>query len=578
LKAQGTVVELNFTKIQMNSSTMHLSDGYKTDHRRQYPVETRLVYSNWTPRKSRLEGVDKVVFFGLQGFIKKYLIEDFNNNFFDKPRAQVVSAYARRINNYLGENRVGVKHIEALHDLGYLPICIKALPEGTRSPIRVPQLTIVNTHDDFFWLVNYLETLISCELWGPSTSATIAYSYREIFTKWALKTGAPLDFIQFQGHDFSMRGMFGVEAAKLSGAGHLTSFVGTDTIPAIDYLEEYYNADSDKELVGCSIAATEHAVMCVGTGFYIQQKDLSWEKYGEAEFEVFKRLLTEVYPTGRLSVVSDTWNLWTVLTDYIPRLKDIILARDGKLVIRPDSGDPVDIMCGKEIPDFVDYTAAAQYFKNNVNGNRIFKVGGVYSKVVVHAGSDFRMEDYKITPVDKGVVEILWDIFGGTVTDKGFKMLDPHVGAIYGDSITRERAKQICARLYAKGFASSNVVFGIGSYTYQYNTRDTLGFAMKATYAEAEVPKPKFAGDDNVETIEIEIFKDPITDDGTKKSLRGLICIVENDSTGGITAIDQCSWEEEEKGLLEEVFLDGELVRETTLAEVRNRLWSQQQA
>ena len=481
----------------MNS--LLLTDGYKVDHRRQYPEQTTLVYSNWTPRKSRISGVNKVVLFGLQYFIKKYIIEDFNCNFFSKPKEEVVKEYSRRINNYLGPNAVGTAHIEALHDLGYIPMVIKALPEGTSVPIRVPMFTMYNTIPDFFWLTNYFETLVSTTIWMPCTSATIAKQYRLILDQYAKETSSQQEFVDWQGHDFSMRGMAGLEAAQMSAAGHLLSFTGTDTIPAIDFLEQYYNANSDAELIGGSVAATEHSVMCMGTNL--------------GEQETFKRLITEVYPGGVVSIVSDTWDLWKVLTEYLPNLKEEVLNRDGKVVIRPDSGDPADIICG------------------NPNG--------------------------KTEVEQKGVVTLLWETFGGTTNDKGFKELDAHIGAIYGDSITVERATDICERLKKKGFASTNVVLGIGSYTYQYNTRDTFGFAMKATYGE-------------VDGVGREIYKDPITDDGTKKSAKGLIKIEQQE--GDYVLIDQVSWEEEKTGALQEVFKDGKLVKEFSLKEIRDRI------
>ena len=475
------------------------TDGYKVDHRRQYPEGTTLVYSNWTPRKSRIEGVEEVVFFGLQYFIKKYMIEDFNTNFFNQPKDEICKRYSRRINNYLGPNQVGIEHIEALHDLGYLPMVIKALPEGSQVPMRVPMVTMYNTKPEFFWLTNYFETILSTTLWMPCNSATIAKEYRNILDNYAQETSSIPEFVDWQGHDFSMRGMAGLEAALMSAAGHLLSFTGTDTIPSIDFLEDYYNANSDNELVGGSVAATEHSVMCMGTNL--------------GEQETFKRLITEVYPNGIVSIVSDTWDLWKVLTEYLPNLKNEVLSRDGKVVIRPDSGDPVDIICG------------------NPNGNS--------------------------TEEKKGVIELLWDIFGGTINDKGYKELDSHIGAIYGDSITLDRAAQICERLKKKGFASTNVVLGIGSFTYQYNTRDTFGFAMKATYGEVN-------GEGR------EIYKDPITDDGTKKSAKGLIKIEKQN--GSYQLIDQVSWEEEQQGELKEIFRDGELIVDDTLAEIRKRV------
>ena len=304
-------------------NTMNLSDGYKVDHRKQYPTGTELVYSNWTPRKSRIAGVDKVVFFGLQYFIKKYLQEEFDNNFFQKPKAEVVKKYRRRISAYLGPDAITYDHIEALHDLGYMPVEIKAVPEGMLVPMRMPMFTMKNTLPEFFWVTNFLETILSCIIWMPCTSATMSLQYRKILDRYADKTGGDKAFVDWQAHDFSFRGMAGLEAAMMSGAGHLLNFTGTDTIPAIDFLEEYYGADSDKELVGGSVPATEHSVMCMGME--------------DSEIETFRRLINEVYKTGIVSIVSDTWDFWKVITIYLQELKDEILARDGKVVIRPDS-------------------------------------------------------------------------------------------------------------------------------------------------------------------------------------------------------------------------------------------------
>lgn len=476
-----------------------LTDGYKVDHRRQYPDQTTLVYSNWTPRKSRIEGINEIVFFGLQYFIKKYILEDFQTHFFNQPKAVVSQKYARRINTYLGENQVGIAHIEALHDLGYIPMVFKALPEGALVPIRVPMFTMYNTKPEFFWLTNYFETLLSAVVWMPCTSATIAHQYRKVLDAFAMETSSIPEFVDWQGHDFSMRGMAGIEAAVISGMGHLLSFKGTDTIPAIDALETYYNANAETELIGGSVAATEHSVMCMGTT--------------EGEFDTFKRLICEVYPKGIVSIVSDTWDLWKVLTDYLPRLQSEIISREGKVVVRPDSGDPILIICG------------------NPNG--------------------------KTEQERKGVVELLWDVFGGSVNAKGYKELIPQIGAIYGDSITVERAKAIGEKLKEKGFASTNVVLGIGSYTYQYNTRDTFGFAMKATYGE-------------VNHDGREIFKDPITDDGTKKSAKGLLKIEK--VNGQYQVKDQVTWEEEQQGELQEIFRDGQLLVDHSLSAIRERL------
>ena len=488
-------------------------DYYKADHRRQYPEGTEYVYSNFTPRSDHLASTvlndfdHKVVVWGVQGFLKWFLINTWNREFFDKPKAEVCAAYKRRMDNALGPNMVDTKHIEELHDHGYLPLRIKALPEGSRCPIGVPMLTIRNTEPRFFWLVNYLETVLSTELWKPMTVATIAREYRRLFDLYAERTGGDPMFTAVQGHDFSCRGMSGIGDGAAASSGHLLSFIGTDTVASIDYVEEYYNANSDEGPIGVSVPATEHSVMCAGTEV--------------GEFDTIKRLVTELYPTGIISIVSDSWDFWKLLTEYAPALKKEIMARHpnalglNKVVFRPDSGDPVKIIVGD--PD-------AEWG----------------------------------TPEYKGAVQCLWEAFSGTITEKGYRKLDEHVGLIYGDSITIKRARQILAGLERKGFSSDNVVFGIGSYTYQFLTRDTFGWAMKATWVQ-------------VSEEEREIFKDPKTGDGRKKSARGLLNVYHNGSEYILR--DRVNKELEHSGDLKTVFHNGELHNEQRFEDVRARLY-----
>jgi nicotinamide phosphoribosyltransferase len=391
-----------------------LIDGYKVGHREQYPEGTQLVFSNSTARESRMAGVDKMVVFGLQYFIKDVLIDLWNKNFFQQPKQVVCKQYHRLISKYLFTD-VTVKHIEDLHDLGYLPLAIMSLPEGTKVPMRLAHTVFYNTKKEFFWLTNFFETIYSAQTWDMNTAATIAYHYREVFNKYADETVGNRDFVPWQGHDFSFRGRPNWQSAMASGAGHLLSFYGTDTIPALWFLEEYYNADVTKEIIGGSVPATEHSVMCVGTGY----NDITLKDQAESELDVFRRLITEVYPSGVVSIVSDTWDFWRVITDYTVTLKSEILARNGKVVFRPDSGDPVKIICG-------DPNAP------------------------------------KDSPAYKGAIECLWEVFGGAITEKGYKLLDGHVGLIYGDSITLARQVAILEGLKRKGFASFNVVLGIG--------------------------------------------------------------------------------------------------------------------
>lgn len=485
----------------MNYFAPLMKDSYKTFHKFAYKPGVTHVYSNFTNRHGKLsniKGNEEVVFVGLQYFVKEVLIDRWNTTFFKVPKQVAVNEYSRVVDAMLGKH-VDTKHIEDLWDLGYLPLEIKAVDEGTLVPYGVPSLTVVNTVSGFGWLTNMIETVLSAEIWGICTSATTAFAYRQQFEK----TPIAKEMIPFMGHDFEFRGCFGTQAAAMSGFGHLCSFVGSDTIPAALFAEKYYNAQIDKEFVFCSVDATEHSVAC---------------SYGaEGEFEYLEHLITNVTPKGIISIVSDTWDFWKLVTEYVPVLKETIMNREGTVVIRPDSGDPVKIVCG-------DPDAQTEHEK-------------------------------------KGLIECLWETFGGIEVEwngKQYKLLDSHIGAIYGDSITLERQKQIHEQLMVKGFVPS-VVLGIGSFTYQYVTRDTHGSAVKATDVQF--------GEGNHQPI----FKDPKTD-SKKKSAKGLLCVVEKD--GKLVLLDDVTPEQEKQGLLTTVFKDGVLVKETSLQQIRDKLKS----
>jgi nicotinamide phosphoribosyltransferase len=571
------------------------TDFYKTGHAPMFPMKTKRVYSNWTPRSIKYAGTKKVTVIGIQALILKRFIKEFNDTFFSMDEDKAVRKYKRRMDNAMGPGVINPRYIRELHKLGYLPLHVKALPEGVEVSPKIPVMTMVNTLDDFYWLTNYLETITSGELWLPMTSASTARQYRRILTRYAELTGTPAEFVNVQGHDFSCRGMY-PEAAAASGFGHLCSFWGTDTISAIDFAEDWYFADSDKEMIGCSVPATEHSVMCMGG-----QED---------EIETFRRLIND-YPVGIISIVSDTWDFWKVMTEMAPALKEEIRARKairtetlievpesigdpefyakrngattykfngrffkdsieitedealgaivvpGKTVFRPDSGCPVKILTGYKV-----FTAEMQercrdkdlYSIEQYAQNYGFEAIEFGNKTLVVGDLNTELQECEV----KGAVEVLWDGFGGTLTETGHKQLQ-EVGLIYGDSITLERAEQILERLHQKGFASGNVVLGIGSFTYQYVTRDTYGFAMKATWGRV--------GDEAR-----EIMKDPKTDDGTKKSNKGLLRVELED--GEYVVYDQQTEEQEKQGELKTVFLDGVLTRKTTLADIRARIQS----
>ena len=495
-------------------NSLYLSDGYKVGHKAMLADGTTRLYGTWIPRSTKHapKGVTKIVSFGQQ-MTWKWLHDEFQENFFDLKWSEA-SKFVKDMSLYLGMEYDG-KHFEELHKLQYLPIRAKALPEGIETNPNIPHMTFINTVDGFAWLTLYLETIVSSLAWKPSTSATIAKLYRRQAEEWVMKTDPErMWLVDWMCHDFSARGLDPM-SQYLIGLGHATSFKGSDTLPVIPASRYFYGVGEDEMPIG-SVNASEHSVsttkiFTVGE----QQMIADW---------------LQVFPKGILSIVSDTFDLWKLITEYLPANKEAIMARDGKLVIRPDSGDPVDIICG-------DITIAVEN-------------GGIE------------------TPASKGVIELLWDIFGGTINEQGYKVLDPHIGAIYGDSITTERQVQIYQRLAAKGFAATNIVLGVGSFTYQFNTRDTLGFAAKGAWFEVEevVDKHGIVG-----KIGYNIYKDPITDDGTKKSLKGLLC-VKSGENGDLVCLTEQTWEQENQGWLQTIYEDGKFFNQTTLEEVRNRL------
>ena len=485
----------------------HTIDGYKVAHKDQYPVGTTQVYSNFTARNSKYFKQDtfdgNVVNFGMQ-YLITYLHQLWVDTFFSVPKSIAINGIRDRLSAYSGHT--DILHFEKLHDFGYLPITVKALPEGTLVPLQTPMLTITNTHPDYFWLPNYLETFISCELWHIITSATVSREYSKVLKHWSDLTCDSGDHLPWQAHDFSMRGHTSVHSAAKSGAANLLFSMGTDTVPAIDFLEYYYH-----DFTGHSIPASEHSTMTAQIQSRMPELDIR-----DAETDTFKDLLTRVYPSGIVALVSDSYNFWDTLTTTLPEIQDVIMAREGKLVIRPDSGDPIDVICG------------------------------------IGTSADLAVP----TCVERGAIEVLWDIFGGTVNNKGYKVLDPHIGLIYGDSITIDRANEICKRLEAKGFASSNVVFGIGSYTFQGTTRDTFGMAIKAT---AITYKDKL----------VELYKDPLGD-SSKKSAKGLVRV--DLINGKYVTHDQVSWEAESGGCLKPIYSDGIILSKERFSTIKARL------
>ena len=494
-------------------NSLFYTDGYKIGHKAMLAPGTKFLYGTWIPRSTKHapKGITKIVSAGQQ-LTWRWIHDEFQENFFNQPK-EVALNFTKDMSQYLGLPFDG-KHFEELHDLGYLPVRAKALPEGIETLPNIPHQTFVNTKSGFAWLTLFLETIVSSLSWKTTTSATTALQFRRQATEWVLKTDPTNSWlIDFLCHDFSARGL-DPHSMLASGLGHAMSFRGSDSIIVIPGARYFYG-EPENEVCINSVNASEHSVSTTKIFTVGEQQMLSdWMK---------------VFPTGILSVVSDTFDLFKLITEYLPALKDEIMSRDGKIVIRPDSGDPVDIICGTQIFEDADHY------------------------------NDYELDRETIlTPEEKGVIELLWDIFGGTINEQGFKVLDPHIGAIYGDSITTTNQIEIYERLATKGFAATNIVLGVGSFTYQYNTRDTYGFAAKGAWFQTE-------------TETYNIYKDPATDDGTKKSLKGL-CAVFQDDNGEYFVETECTAATESAGALQTIYEDGKFYNQTTLTEIRGKI------
>lgn len=860
------------------------TDGYKVSHHLMYPEKTEFVYSNFTPRSTKYmpKQAQEIVVFGIQ-YTVKYINDLFKDNFFNVDKNTICGQLQKHLNNYLGSH-YDISHFEKLYDLGYLPIEIKSLEEGSIIKPKIPILTINNTLPEFYWVTNFLETLISTTLWKPLHSASMVYAYHKIGKKYLLETDKDcIGGLQFQFHDFSMRGMQSLESAISSALGFMVASKGTDTLPVLQAAEYYYGEpsvghsvpacfpdgaevltnkgfklfedldeddlvaqynedgtinfvlpikyheyDYDGELINFKIdsdlkyvdftVTPNHRVVGITSrknilikeaiefnyhsdlkpivsgkliendtkftdfdrlliafqadGSYSARKeqytgdntgtipirfslkkdrkadrlrkiiknldfeyseskyengyysfrikipftkeisktfdwiDLSkingkwaeqfieelqfWDgntpkkniigysstekfnvdmimsicslcnhkthyrkytdkrgdrksnycltickkttevngtkvkksevyyngkvrcvtvpsgmiiirqneriiisgnsehavmtAYGkENEINSFSRIL-DLYPNGIVSMVSDQFDLWKVLTEYLPELKDKIMARDGKAVFRPDSGNPADILCGTAFEEYKTLEEAENMFSDELYENQIhgeaqfeiseykkIKIGSEYYELKADVDWNrydkqyyfievikFKNKKIDMLPENYGVVEILWNVFGGTINEQGYKVLDSHVSTIYGDSITLDRAEEICERLKNKGFASTNVVFGAGSFSMGMASRDSQGSAVKATYVI-------------VDGVGREIYKDPVTDDGTKKSAKGLLAVFK-DNEGEFYLKDQATWDEVNNCEFKTVFKNGMLFNETTYAEIRKRL------
>lgn len=572
-----------------NTNMMLMSDFYKQGHPEFYPEGLDYLVTYGTARNTRLSGIDKMVVWGIQSFAEDYLIERFNSSFFNRPKDEAVQEVVDFLEDTFDCTSFNPQRIADLHDLGYLPVRLWSLPEGTMAPIydqrenpgvvQVPFMMYESTHPKFAWVAEFLESITSCETWYPMVIATITkFGYRDTVNKHWEKSvvGQPACTAI---SEFGFRGAQGSEGAIMASSAFLTSFNKTATVPAIKYVKDYYGKGMKLRDIGSGMSSTEHSVMC--SNYAVDNN--------EDDFMV--KLFTEIAPSGNLSCVADSY-------DYFGRLEEMgregspikaaIMARNGCLFVRGDSGNPLEIICGTKT--FLTIKSC-DTIKTGTNIKEKLKEAGkdIYikyidvdattgeCKVIKYHRVDFNTGDlYKYNPTSKelGTVGSLFDSYGGVVNSKGYIVLNDKVRAIYGDSITHYLADRIYDCEEANGFAANNVALGAGSFSMQAweerddegnrvlkpHTRDTFGIAFKATYCEVN-GKPH------------QVFKDPRTDTNKfKRSQRGLVYVYK-DEQGEIKAKDGYDRDSlPDNGLMQLVFENGQMKSNESINDVRKRL------
>ncbi len=382
----------NFTNLILNV------DSYKASHWLQYPKGTEYISYYIEARRESFD----VVMFGLQAFIKEYLLKPICQQ--DVNEAEIVLK-AHGLPFY----RDGWQHLIHKHQ-GYLPLKIEAVPEGTVLPVGNVVCQITNTDPDFFWLVGYLETALLRAIWYPSTVASLSYFCKKQIRQALIKSANDLSGLDFQLHDFGARGASSLETVALGGLAHLVNFKGTDSVSALIAAKRWYNIN---EMPAFSIPAAEHSTIT------------SWGK--DREINAYQNMIECFGGEGKLySVVSDSYDLWHALEHiWGEKLKDLVIEKGGRLIIRPDSGNPIEIICK--------------------------------------------------------TLEILANKFGYILNQKGYKVLPDCLRIIQGDGINAQSLPKILDAVMQKGFSAENVNFGMGGGLLQQVNRDTMSWAMKAS-------------------------------------------------------------------------------------------------
>lgn len=372
------------------------TDAYKHTHWKQYPLHTERVYSYLESRGGRF---DETLFFGLQYYLREYLA----GVVVEPWMVDEAEAFCRKLFGADYFNRAGWDTIVREHN-GRLPLRIKAVPEGSVVPVRNVLATVENTDERVPFLTNFIETLLM-KVWYPTTVATLSWQIKQRLGQYATLTGA--EWNPFFLNDFGFRGVSSTESAGIGGMAHLVNFLGTDTLAGIEYASRYYDSD----VCGFSVMAAEHSTVT------------AWGR--DHELDAYRHFIDQ-FPSGLMSVVADSFDIYHAVDQLFGvELKDKILARDGKFVVRPDSGDP--------------------------------------------------------PTMSVAVLQRLWQRFGGTVNAQGYKVLHPKIGVIYGDGIDYDSIGDILAAVSGAGFSVDNIVFGMGGALLQKLDRDTHKFAFKAS-------------------------------------------------------------------------------------------------
>lgn len=553
-----------------------LTDFYKLTHLLQYRPELRELVSYLTPRGSRLKNINKVVMFGLSAYVHSYVVENFNKNFFNRPWWDTCNEVKEVLKEGLGYSDEMIfktlENLHALHELGYLPVEINAVAEGTLVPMGVPCVEIKSTNPQFFWVGQALEASLSAAIWHPMISATIAREYRKI-ARGAFSATVENGIDERTAMcDFSMRGQESNESAVNASVAWLTSMWNSSTVAARKHIQNVYGKCGTVR----GLTSTEHSVMtshaCLDGG---------------DEIPTFKYLF-DLYKNVSFAAVCDSYDFWNVLTNILPNNFMEEINERGKrgvfIGVRHDSAEPVDALCGTvpvihekdvlafdELPDTMVEGSDNLYnivipdeigsFLNEIvrKNNGLFEYKGIVYQIMALDNDRFfkrmncgsyggnkvlcwslvRSFNRPRTWEEKGMVETMYEIFGGTVNSKGYKVLNPGIKAVYGDSITITRAKKIYERLAAKGFAANNVSLGVGSFSFQALenedgslspfTRDTFSIACKTTHS-------KYV-DEYGTVCERWVYKDP-RGWSQKKSQRGL-CQIYFDENGELTYKDE---------------------------------------